>query len=434
MTAVGRFGTALAQNASNEGRLSRTEESEEEVDAQIAHPAAVLRGSIPATVGRGATGSALSNDIPSMKMSWKSGRAASATCSMRCASSSARARLAFAEQRHLRAEVGRVADIGNTVERDVRQQPDRHRALGVDVVAEAAAEHELGEVGIVDAHHPLEQHDAGVDRALGELELADVALGEGHVVVLAGVGVPHQHELDSGIDGAQPCRERGGKPLAIGRPQPPHSVDHPCSDHLRAGIDETGSADADRARRSDDAAVNVVVDLHGLHGTHRAPHAVTNLSSFQRRTSRGGAGHEPIPRPHHDLAVGPDVDQSAQFVAFVDPCREHTRHGVRADESGDNRQQAHLRIGRGLERKIACGDDHAVAHRRCIRCQPHVRHVDAQEYVVHAGIADHDNLVDVVAGHAGLGASLPDESVHGIQHLGPQGGKLLRVELRVGDA
>ena len=369
-----------------------------------------------------------------MKMSWKSGsrgerHVLDATGELLGAIS-----LALAQKRHLRAEMGRVADVGDPVKVDVRQQSDRHRALGVDVVAEAPAEHELGQIRIVDVHHPLEQHDAGVDRALGELELADVALGEGHVVVLAGVGVPHQHELDPGIDGAQPCRERGGKPLAIGRPQPPHSVDHPCSDHLRAGIDETGSADPDCTRRTDDAAMNVVVDLHGLHRAHRTPHAVTDLRPLERRASRGGAGHEPIPRPHHDLAVGADVDQSAQLVALVDPCREHARHGVRTDESGDDRQQTHLRVRRGLERKVARGDDHAVAHRRCIRCEPHVRHVDAQEYVVHAGVADHDNLVDVVAGHAGLGASLPDESVHGIQHLGPQGDELLLVELCVGDA
>ena len=342
--------------------------------------------------------------------------------------------LGLAQKRHLRAEVGRVADVGDSIEGHVRQKPDRHRALDVDVVAEASAEHELGQIRIVDAHHALEQDDAGVDRALGELELADVALGEGHVLVLAGVGVPDQHELDAGLGGAQPCGERGGKPLAIARPQPPGSVHDPRSHHLRAGVDEAGPADADRARRTDDAAVDVVVDADRLDRAHRAPHAVADLRTFERGAGRRGTRHEPFLRAHDHLAVGADVDQRAQLVALVDPGREHARHGVRTHEARHDRQQADLRVRRGLERKLARGDDDAVAHRRRVGREPHERHVDAEEDVVHAGVADHHDLVDVLARNSRGPARVLDEAVDGVQHLGAQGNELLLVELRVGDA
>ena len=118
----------------------------------------------------------------------------------------------------------------------------------------------------------------------------------------------------------------------------------------------------------------------------------------------------------------------------VDPGREHARHGVRADEAGHDRQQADLRVRRGLERKLARGDDDAVAHRGRIGREPHEGHVDAEEDVVHAGVADHHDLVDVLAGHSGDAARVPDEAVDRVQHLGAERDELLLVELRVGDA
>ena len=53
---------------------------------------------------------------------------------------------------------------------------------------------------------------------------------------------------------------------------------------------------------------------------------------------------------------------------------------------------------------------------------------------MHAGVADHHDLVDVVAGHAGVPARLLDEAVDRVQHLGAERNELLLVELRVGDA
>ena len=261
-------------------------------------------------------------------------------------------------------------------------------------------------------------------------------LGEGHVLVPAGVGVPHQHELDPGIGGAQPCRERGGKPLATGGPQPPHSVDHPGTGHLCAGIDEAGSADADRARRADDAcSARRRRSAPPPPAPTAPPHAVPDLRAFECRTGRRRARHEPLLRAHHHLAVGADVDQGAQLVARVDPGREHAGHGVRTHEARNDRQQAYLRVRRRLQRKLARGDDDAVAHRGRVGGEPHEGHVNAEEDVVHAGVADHHDLVDVVAGNAGVRATPPVmKPLIAFSHLGAERDELLLVELRVGDA
>ena len=180
--------------------------------------------------------------------------------------------------------------------------------------------------------------------------------------------------------------------------------------------------------------MHVVVDPHRLDSAHRSPHAVPDLRPFECRAGRRRARHEPLLRAHDHLAVGADVDQGAQLVALVDAGREHARHGVGADEAGNDRQKADLCVRRGLQRKLSRRDDDAVAHRGRVRGEPHEGHVDAEEDVVHAGVADHHDLVDVVAGYAGVRARLPDEAVDRVQHLGAERDELLLVELRIGDA
>ena len=58
-------------------------------------------------------GTARGKFMQSTKMSWKSGWAASETCSMRAAMASARRALGLRDQRELGAERGRVADVAD---------------------------------------------------------------------------------------------------------------------------------------------------------------------------------------------------------------------------------------------------------------------------------------------------------------------------------
>ena len=153
---------------------------------------------------------------------------------------------------------------------------------------------------------------------------------------------------------------------------------------------------------------------HLLDGSQRPAHAVPDLRALERRAGRRRAGEELFPRAHHDFAVGADVDERADLLAFVDARREHARHRVGADEAGHDRQQAHLGVGRGLERQLARRIHEQVAHRRRVGREPHVGHVDPEEDVVHAGVADHDDLVDVLRRDTpALRARLLDEVVDG---------------------
>src|SRR5437762_14392686 len=82
------------------------------------------------------------------------------------------------QKRDLGALAGRVADGDDAIDVHRGHEPDHLRALRVQVGAERTAEQHLIEVVGRDAEDVHEDLDPGRDRALGELQLADIALGE----------------------------------------------------------------------------------------------------------------------------------------------------------------------------------------------------------------------------------------------------------------
>ena len=68
------------------------------------------------------------------------------------------------------------------------------------------------------------------------------------------------------------------------------------------------------------------------------------------------------------------------------------------------RQEADARLGIDLEEELARGQGQRVAHHRGVGREAHVGRVDAQEQVVHAGVADDHDLVDPLGEHARLAA------------------------------
>src|SRR5207253_4400864 len=78
-----------------------------------------------------------------------------------------------------------------------------------DVVAEAAGQHELGHAFAADPGHLLEQRNAGGDRPLRELDLADVLLGEDDLARRTGFSGAQQHDLARVADLPDAVAERG---------------------------------------------------------------------------------------------------------------------------------------------------------------------------------------------------------------------------------
>src|SRR5215472_15030410 len=87
------------------------------------------------------------------------------------------------EQRHLGALPGDVAGRDDAADRDVRDEAGADRRLRRQVGAEGAGQQHLLDVIFGQAGLFEEDAPAGGDRGLGELELADVTLGEVDVVM-----------------------------------------------------------------------------------------------------------------------------------------------------------------------------------------------------------------------------------------------------------
>ena len=120
--------------------------------------------------------------------------------------------LADAQQAHLRALAGDVAGRDDPQHRDLRHQTDAHRGRGGEVAAERAGQQHLLHVALLEAELLEQQRPAGGDRALGELQLADVALGEVDRLLGGRVGLgPVQHEHPLLADGGRAGRRRAAR-------------------------------------------------------------------------------------------------------------------------------------------------------------------------------------------------------------------------------
>jgi hypothetical protein len=111
-----------------------------------------------------------------------------------------------------------------------------------------------------------------------------------------------------------------------------------------------------------------------------------------------------------------------------------TAHRVGAHEPGHDRQQAHARLGVDLEEELTRGDLQRVTHHGGVRRQPHVGGIDAEQDVVHAGVADHHDLVDPLGEHARIRAELLHVLIEEADDACLQLAEIAGIELGEGDA
>ena len=138
--------------------------------------AAVRAGSVTASARFGKASVLCGMAMAATKCSWKRGSSAVSTLTMRRTTSAISRRDASVEEGDARAGAGGVAGGADMVERAVGDQAEDHRVFHVDVAAEGAGEHDA--VDAVDRVVVHEQADAGIERRLGELDGADVGLGD----------------------------------------------------------------------------------------------------------------------------------------------------------------------------------------------------------------------------------------------------------------
>ena len=349
--------------------------------------------------------------MQSTKISSKSGWAASETCSMRRASASARRALGLGQQAELGAERGRVADVADALAGQVGDEADAQRAGDRHVVAEAAGQHQLRDVVGGDAGDVLQHRDAGGDRALGELHLAHVVLREDDLARGAGLAraaatidlallAAHDHPV------AQARRAAGRAPSTW--ISPVQSIT-PASSSAGDEVDEAGAADAERVGLADRVQVEVVVDGRRGRWRPRAPRMPWRICA---PSSAGPAGaehaHRRVARAEQHLAVGADVDGDAQLVVSsmrVASATATASAPTKPATSGSRHTRASGATFRNSSRAASVD---GVAHHRRVGREADVRGIDAEQQVVHARVADDDDLVDPLRQHARLARDLLD--------------------------
>ena len=180
-------------------------------------------------------------------------------------------------------------------------------------------------------------------------------------------------------------------------------------EHLRDHLDDARAAHARDRRRVEAGLVGpavvadhgearlerLLVDADAFDRTGRGSLATADLRSLERRPRRAGRGEHPVAVAEHDLRVRPDVDDQVHGLLLVRRLGQDHARGVRADVSGDARQQVHARPGVDVQvdvgRPAVDGPVRGQRERRAAQ----LGRVDAQEQVMHDRVADDRQRQDV---------------------------------------
>ena len=245
----------------------------------------------------------------------------------------------------------------------------------------------LGDPGVL--HQEV---DAGTKSRTGELDLANVVLGDRQLRVhgAVGIGVLGTNHVSKGalvgndpvgcrrqvLDHAVVVTQTGQEQFAddLDDRRAAQAGDVECcgllgefglvapyvgTDHLEAGL------------------VRVVVDPDALDRSGGRAHARRDLRALERRAGRRGCGVGALGRAEHDLGVGADIDHQLWFDGGVCAFVECGRRSVGADMAGDARADMAAGVGQA-EIKISGSHVDRFADGERERCGAQRRRVDAQ--------------------------------------------------------
>ena len=204
----------------------------------------------------------------------------------------------------------------------------------------------------LDAIEPVaveQEAAAGVQRRLGELDLAHVVLRDRELGLAVDEDVREGAAVGDDARGA--LRERAVD-RAVGR-------DHAGQVELCDRLDDPRAAHAGDPRAREGRVVRprvaadhaearlerVGVDAHALDRAGGGALPAADLRTLERRPGRAGRGEQPLAVPEHDLGVRADVDDQVHLVEQVRALGEDHAGGVGADVTGDARQHVHACAG-----------------------------------------------------------------------------------------
>jgi len=123
----------------------------------------------------------------------------------------------------------------------------------------------------------------------------------------------------------------------------------------------------------------------------------------------------------HDFGVGADIDQQCQLLGKVRALREDHAGGIRADVTGDTGEGVDPRARVQLQAELARVQAEGRVGRERKRCAAELGWIDAEQQVMHDGVANHRELENV--GHLDLrfardiGGEGVEGSAHRVGHL-----------------
>ena len=217
----------------------------------------------------------------------------------------------------------------------------------------------------------MEQRHAGGDGALGQLDLADIALREDDLASRPRLSGTDQDKLTTLVAPDNALAEALREPVALVDLDQSRMIEDTGIQHGGQGVDRAGAADADRRGLADRVHLDVVRDRDSVDSPQRPSHPVLELCPFEGGPRGGRARPEVGLRAQEDLAVRPDVHGDADLRALVETSRQCDTHGVGPDETGHDRKQADTRFRVDLQEQLTRGQDHRMAHDGRVR-----RHAD----------------------------------------------------------
>ena len=222
-----------------------------------------------------------------------------------------------------------------------------------------------------------------------------------------------QEEGSHAIDVDQPVGQWVfGDLLAASHPT--RRIEQPGDSQLRNRINEARPADPLwRNVAADHLQLHVVGQCHALDGAVGGPHATADLAALERGSGGSRRAKHALRRAEHDLAVGADVDEDAQFVLTREAGGNHAGDDVGAHVRPDERKSLDIATRVDVEPRLTGRDIERLLKGRRERHHRNRRGVDPEQKVEHRRVPDDHHLVNPVASNAGRLVQLREDRVHG---------------------
>ena len=144
------------------------------------------------------------------------------------------------------------------------------------------------------------------------------------------------------------------------------------------------------------------VNAYTLDGTRGSTLTAADLCAFKSRAGGARARHQLVLVAQHDFGIGAHVHQQRHLFQQVGTFGKDDTRGVGADVAGDAGQHVNTCGRVQLQAKVRRAHRDATVDSERKRCTAQLHRVNAQQQVMHDGVAHHSHLEDIARFDAGV--------------------------------